>query len=333
MGYIKIFQIENYATNTMNNNDFWNPFEKEIASFNELVDTIDKVMEKAVKKNIQFAWRGQVDASWALHSSLYRRLLLSGLISTASTEKDFSNHESKILIDLHRWGLHSPANIGRLSILNQLAMLQHYGAPTRLIDISFNAWVGVWFAVEEKWSNGNLIGEDKDARLFAFDITNRLINENEKHRKWEDEMSRPWKPGLPNSIDSKEWATSVFAWKPSSIDSRIFAQNGGFLFGGIPAANKPAKKIFQFPKSPDFKDGWWPIADGRNACCLALRPHKFDPKNARAIDGALYTFRIAAKAKKEIRDRLEKMFGYKHSTIYPDYTGFSSFGTPHLKNY
>lgn len=317
----------------MNVNNFWAPFESNISSFSQLVSTIDEIMNKAVQNNIEFAWRGQVDASWSLHSSLYRRLILSKLITYKNTEIDFAKEESKILKELHRWGLHSPANIGRLSVFNQLAMLQHYGAPTRLIDISFNAWVGVWFAVEEKWSNGSQVSDDKDARLFAFDISNRLINENESYRKWEDEMSRPWKAESKNSIDQKEWATSVFAWKPSSIDSRIFAQNGGFLFGGIPASNKPDRKKFQFPKSPDFHDGWWKIEEGREACCLALRQHKFDPTKARVIDGALYTFRIEAKAKKEIRDRLAKMFGYKHSTIYPDYTGFSNFGTPYLKNY
>lgn len=211
-------------------------------------------------------------------------------------------------------------------------MLQHYGSPTRLIDISFNVWVGVWFAVEEKWRNGVLEKEDTDGRLFAIDVTKRLINENDIYRKWEDDLNRPWKKGRKGGISDKEWTTSVFAWKPSSLDSRIFAQNGGFLFGGIAATTKPDGNRFQFPKTPNYKDGWWKIDEGRAACCLALRPHKFDTFGKEVNSGALYTFRISAKAKKDIRDRLDKMFGYRHSTIYPDYTGFSLFGTPNLKS-
>jgi hypothetical protein len=312
--------------------EFWTPFEVKLDSFDGLVNAINSVMAKAVERNIQFAWRGQVSANWALHSSLYRRLVLSK--GKILPEDDLAKEEINILIDLHRWGLHSSAATGRLSVLRQLAMLQHYGAPTRLIDISFNAWVGVWFAVEEKWSNGQRVNEDQDARLFAFDVTNRLINENTKYRKWEDDLSRPWKDKRQDPIPKKEWTTSVFAWKPSNLDARIAAQNGGFLFGGVPATIRPDNKIFQFPKSPNFNDGWWKIDEGRKACCLAMRPHVFESKRGLgANSGALYTFRIASAAKKDIRQRLDKMFGYKHATIYPDYTGFASFGTPALKSY
>lgn len=316
----------------MNIEDFWKPFEVEIADFDGLLKVINQIMEKAVEKNIKFAWRGQVDASWSLHSSLYRRMnLTKGKILV---EDEIAKEEGAILAELHRWGLHSSAQTGRLSILNQLAMLQHYGAPTRLIDITFNAWVGVWFAVEEKWSNGVQINEDKDARLFAFDVTDRLINESDKYRSWEDDYSRPWKLDKNGGIEKKEWTTSVFAWKPANLDARIAAQNGGFLFGGVPASSKPDSGKFQFPKSPNSHDGWWSIKEGREACCIAARPHVFEPaKGKGAGPGALYTFRIKADAKEDIRRRLDKLFGYRHSTIYPDFSGFSSFGTPKIKNY
>jgi hypothetical protein len=312
--------------------DFWKPFEVEIADFNGLLSVINQVMEKAVTKNIKFAWRGQVDASWALHSSLYRRMNLTK--GKTLTEDEIMKEEQDILAELHRWGLHSSSQTGRLSILNQLAMLQHYGAPTRLIDITFNAWVGVWFAVEEKWSNGVIFHEDKDARLFAFDVTDRLINENDSYRSWEDDFSRPWKIGREDGIDKSEWTTSVFAWKPANLDARIAAQNGGFLFGGVPASIKPKNKRFQFPRSPNPKDGCWRIEEGRKACCVAARPHVFDPARGEgAGSGALYTFRIKADAKEDIRRRLDKLFGYRHSTIYPDFSGFSNFATPKIKNH
>ncbi|HEY9017833.1 FRG domain-containing protein [Thiomicrospira sp.] len=310
---------------------FWNPFEVEINDFETLLKVINQIMSKALDKNIKFAWRGQVDASWPLHSSLYRRMnLTKGKILT---EDDIAKEEGNILAELHRWGLHSSGHTGRLSILNQLAMLQHYGAPTRLIDITFNAWVGVWFAVEEKWRNGEQVNEDKDARLFAFDVTDRLINENDSFRCWEDFLHRPWKASMENGVNKKEWTTSVFSWKPANLDARIAAQNGGFLFGGIPASTKPDNKRFQFPKSPS-NDGWWSIEEGRRACCIATRPHVFESGKGKSPgSGALYTFRIKASAKQDIRNRLEKLFGYKHSTIYPDFSGFSSFANPKIKSY
>lgn len=312
--------------------DFWRPFEVEISNFDELLKVINQIMEKAVAKNIKFAWRGQINASWPLHSSLYRRANLTK--NKILKEIDVADEERKILAELHRWGLHSSSQTGRLSILNQLAMLQHYGAPTRLIDITFNAWVGVWFAVEEKWINGDRVHEDQDARLFAFDVTARLINDNDFYRSWEDEFSLPWGTDREDKMDSKDWTTSVFAWKPANLDARIAAQNGGFLFGGIPSTSKPGGGRFHFPKSPNNENGWWEIEEARKACCIAARPHVFEPaKGKGAGPGAIYTFRIKAGAKNDIRKRLDKLFGYRHSTIYPDFSGFSNFALPNIKSY
>lgn len=308
---------------------FWQPFEVVINDYAQLVTTIEGVLALAKRNNRQFAWRGQVNANWALHSSLYRRLKLTK--GNNPVEDNISKIEGDILARVHRWGLHNVQGRGRLSILNQLAMLQHFGAPTRLIDVSFNAWVGVFFAIEEKWSNASLIEEDADARIFAFDVTDRIINESNDKRSWEDELSRPWTDA--EKIPKLEWTTSFYAWKPTSLDARIFAQNGGFIFGGVPSANAPENRRFQFPKSPNFQDGWWPIDTARGACCIASRAHKFDTNMGPTPKNALYTFRISAAAKSDIRKRLELMFGYKHSTIYPDYTGFSEFAIPELKRW
>lgn len=308
---------------------FWQPFEVVINNYAELVTAIEGVLELAKEKNRQFAWRGQVNADWALHSSLYRRVKLTS--SKNPKEDEISEMEGEILARLHRWGLHNIPGRGRLSTLNQLAMLQHFGAPTRLIDISFNAWVGVFFAVEEKWSNSSLVEEDSDARLFAIDVTDRIINETKGKSLWEEDFSCPWNNS--SHISQEEWTTNFFAWKPPSLDARIFAQNGGFIFGGVPNTIGPNKTRFQFPKSPDFRDGWWTIDEGRGSCCIAARTHKFATTKGPTPKEALYTFKITAAAKSDIRKRLELMFGYRHSTIYPDYTGFSDFAIPELKRW
>ena len=312
---------------------FWEPYETTICSYDELVDCISKVFRKWNSKNKLFAWRGQINASWPLHSSLYRRLLWSK-DGQLFDERELYKNEGYILAEVHRWGLHMSPSLGRLSILNQLAALQHYGAPTRLIDVTFNPWIGVWFAVEPKWVNGDLKYEDVDARLFAVDVTNRLINESPKFRSWEDAYKRPWN-GDPTKLSEEErkayrmWCTKVFAWKPPHFDSRIAAQNGGFIFGGVPLSSGPEGPN-QWPKEPGGK-GYWKIDEVRAATSVSLRPHKLEAKRGGVPQDAVYTFRIRANAKQEIRERLQKQFGYKHSTIYPDFTGFAQFGTPDIR--
>ena len=307
----------------MTPSDFWKPYEEVVSSYEELVEVIDQIQTKANQKKRQFVWRGQVNAEWALHSSLYRRLKLTK--NKNPNEEELSAAEKEILKKLHQWGLHNTQGRGRLSILNQLAMLQHFDSPTRLIDVSFNAWISVFFAVEQQWKNTEESHQDADGRIFVFDVTDRIINENNSRRDWEDANSRPWVDA--ECIPSNEWRTSFFAWRPSSIDARIAAQNGGFIFGGVPAAVPipEQKNRFQFPDN-------WGIDEGREASSLALRPHQSRATKGATPKNACYTFKIAASAKQDIRDRLKRMFGYEHSTIYPDYVGFSRFATHHLKN-
>lgn len=315
---------------------FWKYWEAEAESFEDVQQLIYDVFEQWSEKGRQFAWRGQVDASWPLHSSLYRRLLWTQDAEDAPRERKFYDREGRILTELHRWGLHM-GEYGRLSILNQLAMLQHHGAPTRLIDITFNPFIGLWFATEEKYSEGELQHGDEDARLFAIDVTERLINERDDKRDWEDSLSRPW-PG-PIGKDStedevnryKEWTTSVVAWRPPHFHPRMSAQNGGFVISGVPATQKPGGGTQQWPKNSDSNSGRWKIDEVRRATSIALRPHKLTNQGRDPSKGAVYTIRIKSDAKEEIRSKLSQLFGYKHSTIYSDYTGFASFATPKLR--
>src|SRR5271163_551308 len=132
---------------------FFRPWEKEISSFDEINDVLADVFEARIAEGRRFAWRGMVCGEWALHSSLYRRHLCSTAGPKAPDERSLSALEDEVLVEVHRWGLHNGAR-GRLSIFEQLATLQHFGAPTRLIDVTLNAYVGLWFAVEQKWDNG-----------------------------------------------------------------------------------------------------------------------------------------------------------------------------------
>jgi hypothetical protein len=79
--------------------EFWKPFEVEIANFEGLLKIINQVMEKAVAKNIKFAWRGQIDARWSLHSSLYRRMnLTKGKILTEAETFSGSGLDSSHIV-------------------------------------------------------------------------------------------------------------------------------------------------------------------------------------------------------------------------------------------
>jgi FRG domain len=301
---------------------FWKSWEVEIASFDDALKLIHGVFEKWSISGRTFAWRGQVDASWGLNSTLYRRVL-SQAEGHPPGELELQEEEGEILKQVHRWSLHIGAH-GRLSVMSQLAMLQHYGSPTRLIDVTFNPLIGLWFAVEEQWESGAPKSEERDGRLFAIDVTNRLINEDSARRPWEDKYSRPWVKG-PSTVEAKDWSTQTFVWRPPRVDHRIAAQNSGFLLGGVPVAGTAGHRM-QWPKGPGKKSGQWSIHEVRQAMSVSLPIHKADATGAGARPkNPVYTMRIKSSAKAEIRKHLEELYGYRHATIYPDYSGFAGF--------
>jgi hypothetical protein len=170
--------------------------------------------------------------------------------------------------------------------------------------------------------------------LFAIDITDRLINEIDPpepqdpedeswtaHRGWEDAHTRPWK-GNPWA-----WCAHTWAWKPPHFEARIASQNGAFLFGGIP---RSGRKLW-WPKERGADASAWRLAEVRRCISLPLRMHVVAPGGGGAYQPA-YTFRIRADAKDEIRERLRALFGYQHSTIYPDFPGFAAFAEPNLSD-
>jgi hypothetical protein len=305
--------------------DFYEPWEQVVDSFDGINEVLTSVFQKRVAGGRTFAWRGVVNSDWPVHSSLYRRYLCTSTASKAPDEKSLAKIEGDMLAEVHRWGLHNGAR-GRLSLFEQLATLQHFGAPTRLVDVTLNAYIGLWFAVEEKWQNGVAQYEDADARLFAIDVTDRLINEDNDRRRWEDELARPW-----SDLPSEEWCGNTWAWRPPPLEARISSQHGAFLFGGVPRTGVGLR----WPKRPAAGSGSWNVDDVRRCTSLPLRLHKAQPgAGGVSVEGQpVYTYRILASAKREIRNRLQNLFGYSHPTIYPDYPGFADFGMPRLKRY
>lgn len=306
---------------------FWRPFEEEVDSFESLRNWIHGVFDHWAAEGRLFAWRGMVDARWPLHSSLFRRLYWTNP-QKPPTEQSLYKKEGAGLVELHRWGLHQGQS-GRLSILSQLAKMQHYGAPTRLIDVTFNPYIGAWFAVEAKTKSAEPEYEDVDGRLVVVDVTERLINEND-NRDWEDDLKRPWRPD--NRPDS--WCISTFAWRPSRFEDRIAAQNGGFLLGGVPKTIGGSGRRVHYPKTTNAAaDGMWKIDEVRAATSVPLRMHKPMIRGGAGAppQNPAYTLRIKAAAKSEIREKLERLFGYTHATIYPDFPGLADFGFPDLR--
>lgn len=301
----------------MNPADFWNPFDTEVKEFPAASNLIRSITSR--KDDRRFAWRGVADACWALHSPLYRRLLWTQ--KSTPTEEQLQAAEMRVVREAQTWGLHS-GDRGRLSMFEFLATLQHYSAPTRFIDITFNPYIALFFATED---------EKKDAidgRIFAVEVTGRLLNghKNEDLARWERLDYLPW-VGRRATPDGEIWGHASYVWKPAGFDRRIAAQQGGFLLGGVPMARRGG-----WPKTPSAPSAKWEIDDVRRSTSVPTRPHVVDPTAGKRprLGSALYSFRIKAEAKPKIRKLLAQTFDLRHATLFPDFPGFAASGVDWL---
>jgi hypothetical protein len=113
------------------------PFaEKRLGTWSELSDYAKPVQG--------WLYRGQRDAGWSLRTSLERCCDQRRITPARRLEI-----EKGLCRDFKRayqqYGLHIPE---RNAALEWLALMQHHGAPTRLLDFTYSIYVAAYFAIE-----------------------------------------------------------------------------------------------------------------------------------------------------------------------------------------
>ena len=170
-------------------------------------------------------FRGQREAEWGLHTSLDR-----AVERTSKTPHSFSlwhlnrQDEMRPLLarfqqDAHNYLPHIPAP-GDLG--SWYALMQHYCAPTPLLDWTESPYVGAYFALEEKASVRRKGEGDPHCALWAVDAD------------WLEEKKRElFKEKISQVSDSNELfkhsGPVVVRINPSMSNPRLFAQQGIFL--------------------------------------------------------------------------------------------------------
>ena len=148
-------------------------------SFEEYLNIVRELPETCV-------FRGQRDSSWKLQSAATRRLVEHYDHNESLTA---STHFSQTYILYHRIALLEPARTFgfgvdeglRISDLQLLAKLQHFGAATGLIDFTWDPLVALWFACENVLDRK---GGESNGAVFAIDLSDplqfqKLSSENE----------------------------------------------------------------------------------------------------------------------------------------------------------
>lgn len=287
---------------------FFTPWEPEpITSwvgFQEAVNTLTNQYEDA-----RLVWRGARDAAWGVHSSLARALKqVSGRYPTEAEMVDAERRTLELARQDWRFD-GQPA-------LETLAQLQHFGGPTRLLDVTENPLIALWFATEEP-----RMGEsESDARIFAFVTPQRDVRLNEN---WNGRYPRWHALATDNARREAKWGTGLGRrfWRPPSYHSRIGSQSAGFLIDGAPIE---ADRHGLGRKSPET-DEHWSIAEMREFASIPLKLTNIRRGELAPTAAPVFTYRIAREAKAEIRRQLEVRYGYRASSIYSDMFGLADY--------
>ena len=148
---------------------------KDIKMFEELVTEGDPIStrEEFVRWVSLFpsesCFRGQRKASWDLVATLDRKSWLSyevkaaGVVVGSYGPLNMLENERRVLLEFQRGAHHYHERTPPiLNTVDWLAMMQHYGAPTRLLDWTRSPYVVLYFALREDSSG--------DSALWAIDL-------------------------------------------------------------------------------------------------------------------------------------------------------------------
>jgi len=193
---------------------------------------LDKV--KSPKYN-SWAFRGQSDEKWELWSTLPRFLGNRGIHSSHWRHQEWRSVE-KFQSRAHHFLQHVPALD---DTFQWLALMQHHGAPTRLIDFTWSPYVAAFFALENSTTNA-AVWAINGAKITYQDLADQALDPHDFD---------PRRPGILRDRYLRNESDRVVVSEPTILIQRLVAQSGTFA---IPATiERPINEILSDHPIPD----------------------------------------------------------------------------------
>lgn len=217
-----------------------------VASITKYIERIKKIVSR---KGHTLFYRGHSDESYEAVPSIFRK------IENGHASGIYADHEDRLFKNMI---MQCPQDfIGCTSTLEYLVKMQHYGLPTRLLDLTFNPLVALYFACcshngsGKSGKNGEVLVyevPDNEIKFFNSDTAAVIGNLSKMPRNFEYSKDRDRflheiqaeKPYFRDKINTQH-LTSVQCVKAKLDNRRITQQSGAFfIFGMNQEINRPA---------------------------------------------------------------------------------------------
>ncbi|MGO2112791.1 MAG: FRG domain-containing protein [Pseudoclavibacter sp.] len=282
-----------------------------VSDVRSYVHAVSSILSKHHEHEV--VWRGQQQIEWGIHSSLYRKV--AGEQQEIPTEGQLIAAEMAILAEAVSWGLADSSNV------RALATLQHYGAPTRLLDVTRDPDTAAWFAVEESDKHdahdGVVIGWGRRPRASSKLLGPPLPDIDAVPGKL------PWWERLADADADRgrEANSQTLGWFPQYTSDRMRAQRGGFLVDESPILGDQLVEVFNEGDAYDWRAG--EIVNATSILGVPTSPSRKTVRN-RGNLVPMFIIHIEADAKASIREYLRTK-GLAPALVYPDLAGFSQY--------
>lgn len=232
---------------------------------NSRVGSVSKFFQRIKKiesrKGYTLFYRGHSNESYLPLPSVFRA------INDDQSNGTYANQEDNLFKNMV---VQCPQEfVSCFSTLEYLVKMQHYGLPTRLLDLTSNPLVALYFACCSHYGKGGRNGEvlvyevpDKDIKFFNSDTTTIIANLAKMPRTFDYHTQKgvilheikAEKPYFTDKIVEKD-LHSVQCVKAKLDNRRITQQSGAFfIFGMDNNITKPAKIPYSYTCSRDGQE-------------------------------------------------------------------------------
>jgi hypothetical protein len=279
----------------------------QVSSIDELTRAISRI--GTLQSGRRYVWRGVVDRRFAVRSSLIRYLLREADDGVVFEETHVRSREQQILREARACGI--GIEHGLLATdLHLLALLQHHGVPTRLLDVSSNPMTALWFACQRAAPE-----RDASGVLFAFDVTGlpEYPTVDSGATPTYGALEDPLGYSLVHALEESTTAQGPFLVRPSLPDIRMTAQEGLFIAGITPSV-PGIPGVESFPINGSFPPG-------PGALRSLFAADERGPGRPQRLPFVAVI--ISPELKKAMLRSLEGTYNRRRAVLFPDLAGFS----------